>query len=368
MIERLIKFIYKFFCKPILFRIDPENVHLRTIKLGKTLGKPSKFFIKPFFSYRSEVLKQNIFNLEFENPIGISAGFDKDGEILEIIDSLGFGFEVVGTVTLNAYEGNPKPRLMRLPKLKSIWVNYGLKNQGIEKILENVKKSNTSTLIKGISIGRTNSSETITLESGIEDYYNCFKKAIDSKLFDFYEINISCPNLYKGEDFSLPHNFKKLIEKISSLNIDKPIFIKMPISIDEENFDKLLKICLDYNINGVTIGNLNKNFDSSILPKKTAPGCKGGLSGKPTFEQSNKLIGYTYKKYGDRLKIIGVGGIFSAEDAYLKIKLGSSLVGLITGLIFEGPQLIKEIKKNLVLLLKRDGFSHISQAIGSYWS
>ncbi len=366
MVEVILRAIYKLLIKPFLFALDPEKVHSRAISLGKRIRGNSKRVVGQFFRYRDRFLTQEIFGLKFQNPVGLSAGFDKDGEILELIEALGFGFEVVGTVTLKPYPGNPPPRLIRIPKEKSIWVNYGLKSQGIDEVLKNVAQSKTKSLIKGISIGRSNVPETADLENGIEDYFLCFKKALDSQLFDFFELNISCPNLLGGVDFSKPENFKLLLEKISSLKIKKPILVKMPITIELEDFEKILKLCVEYRISGVSIGNLKKNFAKDLLPQNISDRSKGGISGKLTFEDSNKLIALAYKKYGKEIKIVGIGGIFSPEDAYLKIKLGASLVALITGLIYEGPQLIKEIKKGLKVLAKKDGFSHISQAVGSY--
>lgn len=190
-----------------------------------------------------------------------------------------------------------------------------------------------------ISIGKTNSSKTTGLEPGIKDYYDCLKKVIASGLGDCYEINISCPNTFGGESFTTPERLKMLLEKLSTLSVDKPIFLKMPINLLWEDFRALLDIALLFSIRGITIGNLNKNRADKSICDHIPEYVQGNISGKPTWKLSNDLIFKTYQHYGDKLLIIGVGGIFSAEDAYEKIKLGACLVEIITGMIYEGRNL-----------------------------
>ncbi|MCF6277031.1 MAG: quinone-dependent dihydroorotate dehydrogenase [Candidatus Magasanikbacteria bacterium] len=362
----LIGLVYKKVFKPVFFRLDPEFVHDRFIKVGNLMGKckVAKFFTRNLFDYKNSALQQNILDINFENPIGLSAGFDKNGKLIDILGGVGFGFMQVGTITNEYYKGNPKPRLHRLIKSKALIVYYGLKNDGVEKIIERLKKSKKTNFVKGISIGKTNCTRTAGLDAGVEDYFECYKKVLESGVGDFYTLNISCPNTFGGEPFTKPEKLLKLLEKIYSIQSKKPIFLKMPINLPWVEFEKLLEIIVQYKINGVIIGNLNKNFQDKSLKDKISENMKGGISGKPTKKLSNELISKTYKKYGDNLVIVGVGGIFSAEDAYEKIKLGASLVQLITGMIFEGPQLIGKINIELVKLMKKDGFEKISQAVG----
>jgi len=365
----VIRVCYKYLLRPLLFLLEPEFVHNSFIFIGKILGKYrlTKSVTKVLFSYHRHDLEQTILGISFKNPVGLAAGFDKDANLVNIVEDVGFGFTQVGTITTNPYGGNPKPRLYRLPLSKGAVVYYGLKNIGVQAIINKLKLSLSKKIPLGISIGKTTSPETVDTEKGMEDYYRCLKKIINSNIGDFYIINISCPNAFGGEPFTTPERLAQLLESVATIKKNKPLFLKMPINTKWEDFKELLKVVIKYKINGVIIGNLNKNHKDQSIKDKIPLQIKGGISGKPTWKLSNDLIAKTYKNYGDRLVIIGVGGIFSAKDAYIKINLGASLVALITGLVYEGPQLVGEINKGLVELLKLDGFNYIHEAIGAYY-
>ena len=179
-------------------------------------------------------------------------------------------------------------------------------------------------------------------------------------------VNLSCPNTTGGEPFTEAKNLDQLLTAIDSLQLPVPVFLKMPNQLSWTAFDTLLSVAVEHEISGVTIANLVKKRSLVDIKDPLTDATPGGVSGRPTFKPSNELIKKTYKKYGDRLTVIGVGGVFSAEDAYEKIKCGASLIELITGMIFEGPGVIGQINRELVALLKRDGYDHISQAIGVY--
>ncbi len=358
--------VYRNIFKPIFFKFDPEVVHDLVTVVGEFLGKfgLTKMLVRFLFHYGHPSLKQKIWGIDFENPVGLAAGFDKDGRLYSVIGSVGFGFTEVGTVTYGAYEGNPKPRLYRLPQSKGLVVYYGLKNLGAKLIARPLKKK-PKDIPQIISIGRTNSTKTVSLEGGIEDYSNCLKEFTDSGVGDIYEVNISCPNLFCADSFLEPKSLDKLLQKLFSLNITKPVFIKMPINLPWVEFKNLLDVILRFSIQAVVIGNLNKDRRSKAIKEQIPQNIKGSISGKPTWDLSNDLISETYKYCGNKIKIIGVGGIFSAEDAYEKIRRGASMVELITGMIYEGPQLIGEINKDLAEFLKRDGYKNINEAVGT---
>lgn len=364
----VIAFSYKNILKPLLFTQDPEDVHDALTFMGEGLGKSKilRALTKKIFFYENPILTQKVKGIEFKNPVGLSAGFDKDASLVNIMPSVGFGFMQVGSVTNEAYEGNLKPRLFRLKKSKGIVVYYGLKNIGAKKIIKRLKKIKKSNFPVGISIAKTNSVKTNTVSAGITDYYECLREFVLNGIGDSYTINISCPNTFGGEPFTTPEELDLLFKKLSTVKTEKPIYIKMPINLPWNDFRKLIKILIKYKIAGVEIGNLNKDRNDAAIIDKIPERIKGNISGKPTWKLSNDLIAKTYKEFGDKLIIIGVGGIFSAKDAYEKIKLGSTLTMLITGMIFEGPQLIGEINRELVKLLKKDGYSSISDAIGEY--
>ena len=358
----ILRFFYKHIIKPIFFIQDPEKVHDKMIKLGILLG--SNFITRKmtglFFKYSHPILEQEILDIKFNNPVGLSAGFDKDANLTQIIPETGFGFEEVGSITGERCEGNPKPRLWRLKKSKALVVYYGLKNEGAEKISERLKAKKFKIPIF-TSVAKTNCKETVDIDNGIKDYVKAY--SLMKNIGDISVINISCPNAYDGQPFHDKENLNLLIEEIKKVKTKKPIFIKISPDLSKKQIDDIISISFKYKISGVTCSNLTKNRENKKIIDKKIPKV-GGISGKPIEDLSNELIKYIYKKSKGKLVIIGVGGIFSAEDAYKKIRLGASLVQLITGMIYNGPQTISEINQGLAELLKKDGFNNISDAIG----
>jgi len=372
-ISSTIGFTYKKLLKPFFFARDPEDVHDRMTRLGEFLGRHawSRAVTRRLFCYRHPALEQTISSIRFENPIGLSAGFDKDAKLLQILPAVGFGFMEAGSVTLHPYAGNPRPRLARLPQSQALMVYYGLKNEGVRKIIQRIQSyppspTSARAFPLGVSIAKTNSLATCEMRAGVEDYSACCAELLRQQVGNFYTINISCPNTFGGEPFTSPEKLDALLEAIFTLRPQKPIFIKMPINMEWGQFRVLLDVILRYSVRGVVIGNLNKNHADPAVRDPLPAGMKGGISGKPTWILSNELISRTYRYCGDRLIIIGVGGVFSARDAYEKIKRGASLVQLITGMIYEGPQLVGQINRGLVRLLRADGLQNISEAMGRY--
>ncbi len=359
--------LYRYVVRPILFRIDSERVHLGAIDFGAWVGEwPLVVAFLSFFTRVSNpALTQTVAGVSFQNPIGLAAGFDYEARLHKALPAVGFGFGTIGTITKNAYEGNALPRLGRLVDSRSLLVNKGLKNLGIAATL--ARCANDAPVIPlGLSIGMTNT-KAITGESeAIADILAAFTEANSTpNSFAYYELNISCPNMMIPVSFSAPQSLDALLSALDSLHIAKPLFMKMPIEKDDAETLELLAVIARHNVLGVIFGNLQKNRqDPSLNPAEVAKYAKGYFSGKPTEKRSNELIALAYKNYGQKLVIIGCGGVFSAEDAYTKIKLGASLVQLITGMIFEGPQLIAEINHGLVKLLKQDGFKNVSEAVG----
>lgn len=365
----LLRKSYRNLLRPYLFQLDPENAHDLFTNFGEFLGKSylTKTITKSIFYYQNKALSQKVAGISFHNPVGLSAGFDKDASLQAILPDVGFGYMQIGSVTLKPYLGNLEPRLYRLIKSKGLVVNYGLKNIGVNKIIAKLKNYDQPSFPLGISVAKTNCRETVGTKEGISDYYKCLKLLDNNGIGNFYTLNISCPNTFGGEPFTTPDKLKKLLKKISTLNIQKPIFVKMPINLNWQEFKKLLNVIVKYQLAGVVISNLTKTRDPKLIKDDIPKGVIGGISGKPTEKQGNVLISKTYKNYKDKLIIIGVGGIFSAEDAYEKIKSGATLVQLITGMVFEGPQLIGEINQELVELLQNDGYKNINEAVGAYY-
>lgn len=367
-----IKFGYKTFLKPIFFKRDPEDVHDSMNKVGKILGRFAlgRGLTKAMFYYKNPALEQNILGIKFPNPIGLAAGFDKNAELTQILPEVGFGFEEVGSITGEYCAGNPKPRLWRLKKSKSLVVYYGLKNDGCEKISARLAEQIQKRPFKfpvGISIAKTNNAQTCETQAGIKDYVKAFKHF--THIGDYITINISCPNAFGGEPFTEPHKLEALLTETDKIPCNKPIFLKISPDLSKEQLDQILQIVSKHKVDGIICANLTKKRENHKIHKDDFIPEVGGISGKVQEDLSNEQIRYIYKKSHTlhrKLVVIGCGGVFTAEDAYKKIKAGASLIQLITGMIYEGPQAISSINMGLAELLKKDGYKNISEAVGTF--
>ena len=363
--------------RPVIFCFDSETVHEWAIATGEYFGKvPAlRWIIGRALIFSSPILSQNIAGIEFVNPIGLAAGFDYEARLAQITKSIGFSWSTVGTVTNLPYEGNKKPRLGRLVRSRSLVVNKGFKNLGIDATLARLAGV-TFPIPVGMSIGKTNNRDHTTQEQGIEDIVSAFKKvetttaaagamSFGTVPFSYYELNISCPNLHGPIEFYSPAHLTELLDAVFSLQLSHPIFIKMPIVKTNEETLAILATVAHFPVKGVIIGNLSGDrTDPLLVQKELEQYPKGGLSGLATQARSDELITLAYKNFGSRFITVGCGGVFTAEDAYRKIRAGASLIQMITGMIFEGPQLPASINAGLATLLKKDGFKNIKDAVG----
>lgn len=353
--------------RPILFKTDPERIHSLAIIC---LGLFSRFgflykVVKKFCFVRDKTLQTKIGKVVLPNPIGLAAGFDKDISAPYAYSMLGFGCVEFGSVTNEAQDGNPKPRLWRLPKDKSLIVNYGLNNSGALAAQKRLKKLRKHSGPIGISIAPTS---RLGLSELKDDYINSFKKLCF--LADYITLNISCPNVIKCESVQQMSFVKELLVAIVEFkkekSVDKDVFIKISSEMSKTELDDLIDISLGNDITGIIATNLVKDRDN--LPEHNSAkqdlDHPGGISGKLLQVRSNKTIEYIYSKSNGKLVIIGVGGVFSAKDAYEKIKAGATAIQLITGFIYNGPLSIRNINLDLLKLLKKDGFTSLEQAIG----
>lgn len=359
---------YRSFVKPTLFLIDAEIVHEYMVKLGQFGAqlKVGSWFFTWLFGYRAKQLSQKVAGITFASPVGLAAGFDYEARLPQVTPALGFGFQTIGTITYHPYKGNPTPRLGRLPNSKSLLVNKGFKNLGAVVTATSLTGQEFSIPI-GISVGRTNSHTLTTQAESVHDIAHTFQVFERLRLrHAYYELNISCPNLFGSVTFYPKRNLSELLKVVAALKLKRPVFVKMPIDRTDTEIKEMLDVIMKYSPVGVIFGNLQKNRSHPSLDKQEIAAVgKGNFSGKPTFERSNELIELAYRHCQGKLIIIGCGGIFSAEDAYYKITHGANLVQLITGMIYQGPQLIAEINQGLTDLLQRDGFSTLSEAVGS---
>jgi dihydroorotate dehydrogenase subfamily 2 len=342
--------IYQNVLRPVLFLFDAEAIHDFFIGLGRFLGgNPlTRALIGTAYGYRGRDIFQVVDGVKYRTPILLSAGFDYNGKLSRILPRIGLGGEEIGSVTARPCAGNEKPRLIRLPKSRSIIVNKGLCNNGVNSVIERLKRTpREKDFVIGVSIARTNDEKSASLEAGIEDYVYSFRRLNEEKIGDYYTIKISCPSAFGGETFATPELLNRLLMALKDISCQKPVYVKMPINIPWEQFDSLLKVIVARELNGVVIGNLNRNYNYLDFREEAPSVYRGGLSGKPCARLSTELIRKTKQAYGNRLTIIGVGGVMSPESAAEKFAAGADLIQLITGMIYEGPALIKKIANML---------------------
>lgn len=360
-------FFYKNIFKRLFFAFDPEYVHDRVTSTGVLMGSFAlgRMFVKAMFGYSNKALEQTVAGIYFKNPIGLAAGFDKNGQLTQTLPAVGFGFEEIGSVTGKPCIGNPGKRLWRLKNSQSLLVYYGLKNDGAEIISKRLSKLSFKFPL-GISIAKTNDQDTVDEASGISDYLKAYTEFNEKNIGDYFTINISCPNVFGGEPFTDPEKLEHLLQALreQDSSFNKPVFLKLPAELPLDVIDQILELAKKFKITGLVCTNLAKSRSNPNIKDQSVPEV-GGMSGKVLQDLSDDLIGYIYKKCGKDFVLIGCGGIFTAEDAYRKIKKGATLLQMITGMIFEGPQVISDINLGLVELLKKDGYSNISEAVGA---
>ncbi len=360
----LSKFLYKMVFKRLFFALDPEFIHDTVTLFGRFLGSNflTRKLVNLSFAFEDSSLSQNILGINLKNPIGLAAGFDKNAHLLKVLPEVGFGFAEVGSITGEACPGNSGTRLWRMPNSESLLVYYGLKNDGAVAISQRLSGKKYKFPV-GISIAKTNSKDTVEEHAGIEDYFKAYKEFVSKNIGDYFTINISCPNAYGGEPFVEPEKLDHLLSRLRQIENAKPVFIKLPPELPFIQIDRIIEVANLYKIDGYICTNLAKSRSNEKIKDNAVPEV-GGFSGKVVQELSDNLVAYIYRKTNGQSIIIGCGGVFNAEDAYKKIRLGANLIQMITGMIYNGPQVIGEINRGLSELLKRDGFKNISEAVG----
>ncbi len=360
--DAVLGFGYRGLVKPLAFRQDAETVHDRISSFGVALGRSAltRGLTRMMFAYEHEALATEVAGIKFRNPLGLSAGFDKEGRLLDILPSVGFGFAEIGSITGSPSAGNPKPRLWRLPKSRALVVHYGLNSSGSAAAAQRLRGKHFAIPV-AISIAKSNHPHFDTLPAGIADYVLAATNL--RALGAMRVVNISCPNTTGGEPFLGAGQFDQLLTALDPLQSNQPVFIKLPADASNAELDGLIKVSAKHHVTGFICTNLSKRRDMpGIIDPNVPP--QGGISGKVVEARSNEVLAYVYRQTGGRMPLIGVGGVFTAEDAYKKIRLGASLVSLITGMVYRGPTVLSEIKRGLVRLLQRDGFKTVAEAVG----
>ena len=338
--------------RPFIFKLDPELAHDLAIKALKT-----NLIVKDY-KKNELILKTKLFGKEIPNPIGIAAGFDKNAEVYNPLFKLGFGFVEVGTVTPLSQYGNPKPRVFRLEEDCALINRLGFNNNGADDARSRIIKKKPIGML-GVNIGPNWNSE-----NKIEDYLNCLRKFHD--IADYITINISSPNTENLRDFHNNEELKNLLESIHNerekLQSNIPIAIKISPDINQKKVEEICRTILDYGIKAVIVSNTTDGNRDSLKNHKKFQ--KGGLSGKPLNEISNKLINNFYKILNNKIDIIGVGGVDSGETAYQKFLHGAKFVQLYTGMVFEGPKIVSKISDELNNILETNNVKKLSDIIG----
>jgi dihydroorotate dehydrogenase len=364
--------LYASLIKPILFRLEPERAHKLTIEMCRLAGAvPGAIpLLRTYFESSHPLLGNVIAGLHFDNPLGIAAGWDKSGQALPVLDSLGFGFAEIGSVSARPSLGNPKPRLFRLPLDQAIIVNYGLPNDGAEQVSKRLANFVSRHPI-GVNIVKTNDGPDSTPcneEMIIADYVQSI--SLIQPYASYLMLNLSCPNAAGGDEvFACPGSITRLLTALNTQGIIRPVFLKIAPRDDAASHDRLLMECEGFDFVQGFCFNLPTGKPKELklkTPRAHIERVPGAVSGRPVEALINRCIGGLYKAIDPkRYAIVGAGGVFTAEDAYLKLKLGASLVQIYTGLIYGGPGIAKRICRGLVELIRRDGFSNLSEVIGS---
>ncbi len=344
-----------FLIKPILFKFDPEKVHyFVTANLKRFNRFPGGAALsRALWDVKDPRLEKEVFGLKFKNPVGLAAGFDKNGEMMGEMANLGFGFIEVGTVTPLPQPGNPKPRMFRLPDDGGLINRMGFNNLGVDVVAERLAafRKNAKGAQKQLIIGGNIGKNKITPnEDAVKDYIKCFDRLFD--VVDYFVVNVSSPNTpglrALQEKEPLMALLNTLQQRNSKNGISRPILLKIAPDLTDEQLDDIVEIVQQTGIAGIIATNTTISRDG-LTSDDALKNEMGGLSGKPLTSHSTQVINYLSKKSKGSFPIIGVGGIHSPEDAIEKIKAGASLVQLYTGFIYEGPGLMGRINKKLLL-------------------
>jgi dihydroorotate dehydrogenase len=361
--------IYRSILRPILFQLSPETAHEFALNcLCASLGAKSMRNIVASRYQSSPFGKLKRFGLEFDNPIGLAAGFDKNGRAADALCSLGFGFVEVGTVTNQPQSGNEKPRLFRLPEDRALINRLGFNNCGASELVENIKRHRPDCVL-GINIGK---SRSVAIEDAIPDYLATFETVYD--VADYIAVNVSSPNTPNLRELQRHDLLSELLGALQERNRAlalaksgdrKSLLVKIAPDLGDPELELIIEVATRLEVAGIIATNTTLSRDGlqTTTHRVSAYG-DGGLSGAPLRTRSNEVISSIYRVTKGKLPIIGVGGVFNADDAWDKIISGASLIQLYTGFIYEGPGVVRKINERLFEILKREGFSKLDDAVG----
>jgi dihydroorotate dehydrogenase len=339
--------------RPLMFSFDAERAHELGIEALKR-GLASPFYCDNTAFGFGEFER---FGLKFPNPIGVAAGFDKNGLVVDELASLGFGFVEVGTVTAEPQPGNPKPRLFRLPADQALINRLGFNNDGAAVIAGRLAKVRRRSVV-GVNIGRN---KDVANTDAVENYVKCFQTVLP--VADYIAVNVSSPNTPDLRDLQQSDSLYQLLSALQSCNSGKPLLVKIAPDLSADELEAIVEVCISNKIAGIIATNTTIRRDG--LTRDASEYGEGGLSGRPLAARSNEIISMSYRLTKGSMPIIGVGGVFSADDAFDKVAAGASLIQAYTGFIYGGPPFAKDISLGLRQILTDRGFSSLDDAIGS---
>ncbi len=343
---------------PVLRRVDTEKAH--GLALAALRHGVVRTFFRPIID--PEILGSVVWGRVFSNPIGLAAGFDKNAEVFDAALAMGFGFVEIGGVTPKPQPGNPKPRLFRLSADRAVINRMGFNNDGLEAVAARLRLRANTTGCVGVNLGKNKESvdaaaDYSALASGLAPYA------------DFLVINVSSPNT---PGLRALQSIEPLLEIVRAARSARdtavtinppPLLLKISPDLQSAEVDDIAKVALDEKLDGVIVSNTTLARPSSLsAPEKTEA---GGLSGAPLFEPSTQLLRRMYELTNGAVPLVGVGGVSSGADAYAKIRAGASLIQLYTALVFDGPVILSKIKRDLAVLLERDGYTSVADAVGA---
>jgi dihydroorotate dehydrogenase len=361
--------LYRSLLRPLLFRLPAEAAHelaLHSLSLSPKLTKTvfgKRFRSSPFGKLRR-------FGLTFTNPVGLAAGFDKNGIALQSLASLGFGFIEAGTVTYHPQPGNERPRLFRLPMDKALINRAGFNNHGAKAFTERLDQHRPDCVL-GVSIGK---SKVVAVEDAVEDYLKSFELVYP--VADYVAVNVSSPNTPRLRELQQAEQLDELLQALQSRNREMsvdgsgrgviPILVKLSPDLDHDELKSIVEVAQQNDVAGLIATNTTTERAGLRTPAKTiAAYAAGGLSGAPLKRRSVQVIASLYNLTGGSMPLIGVGGIFTAEDAWEMISAGASLVQVYTGLIYEGPAIARDINEGLRRIISSAGFVSFDESVGS---
>lgn len=360
---------YESVCRPVLFRLDPETTHRASLRLCQATGRIAGFqtLANRLFDFSSEELETEVAGIRFPNPIGLAAGWDKNGIALRMIDHLGFGFVEVGSISAEPSAGNPKPRLFRLPADDAVVVNYGLPNDGVEKIALRLAAV-APRVPRGANLVTTNrrpSNAACSADQIFEDYATSV--SLVQAHATYLTLNLSCPNAKDGKDFfAIPGNIHALMCRLASCSIKVPVFLKLPPIESSREHDRWLAEVDEFAFVRGFMFNLAPGKPDWLDLNTSIAKMPGAVAGAPVRKHHNRCIAQLYSRMNrERYSIIGGGGVFTAEDAWEKILHGASLVQIYTALVYRGPSVPRRINEGLLAKMRESGFGNLREAVGS---